>query len=308
MKRVITLTMNPAVDMSGEIEHVVADRKLRCGATRREPGGGGINVSRALRNLGGKSSAVYPAGGEMGDLIRRLLDEERISHLPVVIEGQIRENVSIIETATGQQFRFVMPGPSLTGDDWRRCIDTVVRMEPENAYVVASGSLPPGVPDDFYANLAGAVKKAGGRMLLDAPGDQLAAAMEEGVYLIKPNRREFKQLAEGRTHYDTEQEEAAREIANSGGAEIIVVSMGAAGALAATSEGCQRYRSPAVPLRSKVGAGDSMMAGIVFSIALDNVLDEAIKFGVAAGAAAVMTPGSELCRGEDAARLYELME
>lgn len=307
MRRIITLTMNPTVDMSADIDHVVAGRKLRCASPRREPGGGGINVSRALRNLGGESAAVYPAGGEMGDLLRRLLDGEGIDHIPVTIAGETRENVNIMETATGRQFRFGMPGPELREKEWRGCIDAVVRMEPAEAYVVASGSLPPGVPDDFYAALARAVKEAGGWFVLDAPGEALAAAVEEGVYLVKPNMREFRRLACREIDCDEEQEAAAREIVERGGAEVLVVSQGAAGVLVATGHGCVRFRSPVVPVRSRVGAGDSMVAGMVSSLALGNALEEAVRFGVAAGAAAVMTPGTELCRGEDAVRLYERM-
>jgi len=308
MKRIITLTMNPSVDLGAELDHVVADRKLRCEGPRREPGGGGLNVSRALRNLENSSSAVYPAGGEMGSLLSKLLDEEEIDHYPVSIKEHTRENINIMENNTDRQFRFVMPGPELTEKEWRECIDTVTRMEPSGAFVVASGSLPPGVPDDFYAILARTVKKAEGKLIIDAPGEALAGAMEEGVYLIKPNRREFRHLAGREMHCDADQEECAEDIVGNGGAEIVVVSLGAAGALAATGDGAFRYHSPPVPLESKVGAGDSMVAGIVSSLSQGNSPEEAVRFGIAAGAAAVMTPGTELCRGEDASRIYARMK
>jgi len=307
MKKVITLAMNPAVDMSAEVSHVVAQRKLRCKKPRREPGGGGINVSRAIRNLKGKSSAVYPVGGEIGDLLKRLLEEEGVDHFPVEIKGETRENLAIMETATERQYRFGMPGPRLHEEEWRKCLDAVVRMVTDESYVVASGSLPPGVPDDFYAHLAAGVKESGGLMVLDASGESLVAAVEEGVYLVKPNMREFRRLAGHDIDYDAQQEEAAREIVAGGGAEVVVVSQGAAGVLSADAEGIRRFRSPAVPVRSRVGAGDSMIAGIVYSLALGNLLEEAIRFGVAAGAAAVMTPGTELCRGEDTLDIYEKM-
>ncbi len=307
MKQVITLTMNPTVDMSASVDHVVAQSKLRCKQPRREPGGGGINVSRAIRNLKGKSSAVYPVGGEIGDLLQRLLEEEGVDHFPVLIKGETRENLAIMETATKRQYRFGMPGPRLSEKDWRKCLDTVVRMVTDESYVVASGSLPPGVPDDFYARLASGVKEAGGQVVLDASGESLVSAVEEGVYLVKPNMREFRKLAGHDIDYDAQQEEAAREIVARGGAEVVVVSQGAAGVLSADAEGIRRFRSPAVPVRSRVGAGDSMIAGIVYSLALGNLLEEAIRFGVAAGAAAVMTPGTELCRGEDTLDIYEKM-
>ncbi|MFO7915328.1 MAG: 1-phosphofructokinase family hexose kinase [Candidatus Krumholzibacteriales bacterium] len=308
MNKIITLTVNPSVDMNAEIDHVVAERKLRCRNPVREPGGGGLNVSRALNNMEAASSAIYPAGGEMGNLLSSLLDKEDIDHYPVSIGGETRENINIQEKRTGRQFRFVMPGPELHEKEWRECIDTVRRMEPSGALVVASGSLPPGVPGDFYAILARAVKEAEGRLILDAPGEELDAALEEGVFLIKPNRREFRHLASREIDSARDQKEAAGEIVKKGMAEIVVVSLGAAGAVAATASGSFRYHSPPVPLESKVGAGDSMMAGIVYGLSNDYRTEDAVRLGIAAGAAAVMTPGTELCRGKDVFRIYEKMK
>lgn len=307
MERIVTLTMNPAIDMSTRIDHVVADRKLRCAAPRYEPGGGGINVSRALRRLETGSEAVFPAGGETGDLLRRLLAEEGVDAFDVPVEAPTRMNVIVSEAASGRQFRFGMPGARLEEDDWRRCLDTVTRLDPGSAYVAASGSLPPGVPEDFYAALARTVKEAGGRMVLDTSGPALAAAVGEGVYLVKPNMRELRSISGADIVDDTDLEEAARAIVSSGGARIVVVSRGAAGVVLATEEGVEWFRAPTVPVESRVGAGDSMVAGIVSSLALGNRLEEAVRYGVAAGAAAVMTPGSELCRAEDVLSLYERM-
>ena len=308
MKNILTLTVNPSVDMNAEIDHVVAERKLRCRNPVREPGGGGLNVSRALNNMEAGSSAIYPAGGEMGNLLSRLLDAEDLDHHPVSIEGETRENINIQEKKTGRQFRFVMPGPELREEEWRECIDAVTRMEPSGAFVVASGSLPPGVPGDFYAILARAVKEADGRLILDAPGEELDAALEEGVFLIKPNRREFRHLASREIDSTRDHQKAAEKIVKEGKAEIVVVSLGAAGAVGATGSGSFRYHSPPVPLESKVGAGDSMVAGIVYGLSNDYQTEDAVRLGIAAGSAAVITPGTELCRGEDVFRIYEKMK
>jgi 6-phosphofructokinase 2 len=308
MSRIITLTMNPSVDLNALIGHVVAERKLRCEKPSREPGGGGLNVSRALNNMGRGSSAIYPAGGEMGRLLSNLLEEDGIDHYPVSISGSSRENINIHESNTGRQFRFLMPGPEIPRERWRECIDTVTRLEPSGALVVASGSLPPGVPEDFYAILARSVRKAEGRLILDAPGEELDAALEEGVFLIKPNRREFRSLACREIDCASDMKEVAEEIVESGRAAMVVVSLGAAGALAATGSGSFRYHAPPVPLESKVGAGDSMVAGIVYGLAEDYSAEEAVRLGIAAGAAAVMTPGTELCRKEDVFRIYREMK
>jgi 6-phosphofructokinase 2 len=154
MEPVVTLTMNPAIDTSSAVEHVVPDRKLRCKAPRHDPGGGGgINVSRALSRLGADSLAVYPAGGPTGVLLHDLLEKEGIRQYQVPIAAWTRENLYVLEEATRHQYRFIMPGSRLADDEWQRCLQIVEGLPETPAYIVASGSLPPGVPNDFFARL-----------------------------------------------------------------------------------------------------------------------------------------------------------
>ena len=153
MRNIATLTINPSLDISATVDHVVEDSKLRCSPPLYKPGGGGINVSRAIRNLGGASLAVYPAGGPNGSRLVALVAQEGIDHHPVAIEEQTRENISIFEQSGGRQYRFVMPGPILRETEWRMCLDALFSLRPLPDFIVASGSLAPGVPDDFYARV-----------------------------------------------------------------------------------------------------------------------------------------------------------
>lgn len=308
MNAIVTLTMNPAVDTYASVEHVTPDRKLRCSKPRHDPGGGGINVSRAIHTLGGEAAAVYPAGGPMGKLIRDLLDREGVEQTAVSIEGWTRENLVILDKSLDRQYRFGMPGPSLTADELDRCLDQVDSVCGDCTYLVASGSLPPGAPANFFGLVARVAKKKGTRLIVDTSGEPLRHAAEVGVFLLKPNLRELSHLA-GREIADEERQyEAARRIIDRGGTTAVVISLGAGGAVLVTADGKLEVRAPTVPIRSKVGAGDSMVAGITLALARGEFLEEAVRFGVAAGAAAVMTPGTELCRKEDTKRIHEGMK
>ena len=308
MKHIVTLTMNPAIDKNTEVDQVVPEHKLRCARARREPGGGGINVARVIQRLGGPATALYAAGGLTGEILQRLLDEEGLAHRPLPIEAWTRENLIVLETHSGQQFRFGMPGPALEEAEWRQCLEALAGLDPAPDYLAASGSLPPGVPRDFYGRVARTMRDRGTRVIVDTSGEALREAAQGGVYLLKPNVRELQQLTGLALENEAEQKAAARQFIKEGRCEAIVLSLGAAGALLITAEESEHIRTPVVPIRSKVGAGDSMVGGIVLGLARDLELRTAVRFGVAAGSAAVMTPGTELCRREDTERLFEEMD
>ena len=303
--KIITLTMNPAVDKSTTVDRVVAEWKLRCEPPSFEAGGGGINVSRAIRKLGGDSLALYTAGGSPGQVLRNLLDEEGLEHRVILVAGRTRENLCVLERSTDLQYRFGMPGPPLMEEEWQRCLAEISGLIPEADYLVASGLLPPGVPTDFYGRLARLARGKNTRIILDTSGEALRLAVEEeGVYLIKPNLQELAELTGQALVDEVQEEQRARELVAEGKGEVILVSLGGAGVLAVSAEGTDRVRAPLVPIISKVGAGDSTVAGVVLALARGDSLYEALRFGVAAGSAAVMTGGSELCRREDTERLY----
>lgn len=307
MKTIVTITMNPAIDKSSRIQNVVAEKKLSCKPPRFEPGGGGINVSRAIKKLGGESMLLYPAGGLTGEKLKELLNEEGLVHRFFSIDGIIRENLVILEESTDQQYRFGMPGPELQQKEWEQFLEQLSDITPGPDYLVASGSLPPGVPADFYAQLARAGKDRGAKVIVDTSGEALEKAFQEGVYMIKPNIGEFRKLAGKNIKEESQIKTVARNMVNDGHCQVLVISFGAAGALMVTKDSSLHIRPPAVPIVSKVGAGDSMVAGIVLSLFRGEPLKESVMFGVAAGTAAVMTPGTQLCRKQDTQRLFETM-
>jgi len=304
MLQTVTLTLNPAVDSITSVERVVAERKLRCGEPRFDPGGGGLNVARAIQRLGGQAVAYWTRGGPMGELLEQRLDAEGVRHRPIPIEAMTRENLIVLEQASGQQFRFGMPGAKLTADEAERCLRSVRELDPAPDFLVLSGSLPPGVEDDFYVRVAEASPSAC-RIVLDTSGPPLRAGIEGGVYLIKPNVRELSELA-GRDRLEvSEIRDVARGLISAGHVRVVVTSLGSSGVMLVTETDCEHIPAPEVEVRSKVGAGDSTVAGIVLGLAQQKEIRDAVRLGVAAGSAAVITEGTELCRRQDAMRLYE---
>jgi len=304
MSKIVTLTLNPCVDKSSAVSQVMAERKLRCESPRYEPGGGGLNVARAVKKLGGEANALWTCGGVIGDLLRELLDEEGAAHDPIPVRGLTRENFIVQEAESGQQYRFGFPGARLEEQEQEGVRTRIAGLDPTPAYLVLSGSLPAGVPDDFYAKVA---RSAGGaaRIVLDTSGAALTRGLEAPVFLLKPNLTELSDLAGRAVREDEAIREASRELVRDERAQVVVTSLGSAGAVLVSKDFEERISTPTVPISSKVGAGDSTVAGMVLALSRDEPLERAVRFGVAAGAAAVMTPGTGLCRREDTERLYQ---
>lgn len=307
MEKIVTFTLNPAIDKSSSLEHVMAENKLYCDKPLYEPGGGGINVSRAIHKLGGNSLLLYTSGGFAGQRLGQLLKEEGLDERAVKIDNSTRENLIILEKATNLQYRFGMPGPVINEKEIEKIFEIVSNLNPFPDYLVISGSIPAGVPDNIYAELAKKAKKQGAKVVIDVAGPPLKEVMKEGVFLIKPNLGEFQGLMERELKEDDEIKEAAYQLIRDNCCSVIVISLGAGGVLFVTEDIAKFMRPPTVPIKSKVGAGDSMVAGIVLSLAKGNSLKDSIIYGLAAGSSAVMTPGTELCKKEDTERLYKKM-
>lgn len=307
-KRIVTLTLNPALDKISGISHVVPNKKLRCDSPKYEAGGGGINISRAIHRLEGESLAIFPCGGPNGEILKAKLDEESIQYQPIPIEGATRENLTIFESNAKQQFRFIMPGPKLAEKECEQILSLLREIKPKPDYLVVSGSTPNGVPDNYYKNIVDLANDIDCRVIVDTSGEHLRLAAKAGVYLLKPNMRELGNLAGSTIESEVHQKEAAQEIVDSGKAKIVVVSMGAGGALLVTEDINEHLRTPTVPIRSKLGAGDSMVAGIILKLAQGESLRDAALYGIAAGAAAVMTEGIELCSKSDTDSLFERLK
>ena len=222
MVDIVTLTPNPAVDLSTSVERLVPSRKLRCAAQKRDPGGGGINVARVVKRFGGDVEAVFPAGGFTGKLLKLLLDEENVPSRIVEAVAETREDFSVSENATGEQYRFVLPGLPLAEHEWRGMLDTLAATSPAPKIVIGSGSLPPGVPVDFYAQAAAVAKQLGAKFFLDTSGKPLAAALAQGVTLIKPNLREMQELAGRPLGCEKEWVDAARAHIATGQVEELI--------------------------------------------------------------------------------------
>jgi 6-phosphofructokinase 2 len=303
MTGMVTITPNPAVDLSTSVERILPTGKLRGMSQRRDPGGGGVNVARVIKRLGGQASAIYPVGGGMGALLRELLDGEGVASRTFAIADQTREDFLVSENGTGQQYRFILPGPRLNEAEWPECLKLVSSIDPFPRFVVASGSLPAGVPDDFYARIARIAWQRGARMVLDTSGAALAAAVEEGVDLIKPNLHEMRELSGVEPSDAREWEDAAKAIVRTKRIPVIALTMGHLGAALITHDRILRAGPLAITPLSAVGAGDSFLAALVWQLALGANLADCFRQAVAAGAAALLNPGTELCRPNDVERL-----
>ena len=305
MQSIVTLTLNPALDLSTATERVFPTEKLRCGPPRYDPGGGGINVARVVQRLGGRVTAVYAAGGPVGEMLRSSLDAIELDQRVVRIEGLSRENFTIDETTTGYQYRFVLPGPDLLPGEVDQCLAELAEVRPTPAYLVVSGGFPPNVDAASIGEKISALAEGiGARLILDT-SQAMRHAPRHGVFLMKPNVEELSAMADHPCETRNQQIAAARSIVRQRRATGLVVSLGAEGALLVTGQGVKHFPAAKVEIHSAVGAGDSMIGGIVFALASGWSLSEAVRYGVAAGTATLMTSGTELCHKRDVERLFE---
>ena len=302
---ILTITLNPAIDVSTTTGKLLPEKKLRCTPPAIEPGGGGINISKAIKELKGDTVALFPAGGLNGVRLKEMLTSADIPVSVIATKGETRENVTVTDTSTNQQYRFVMPGPALEKEDLALILAAIESIQPAPSFIVASGSLPPGIPDEFFRYLADICKRTGSRLIADTSGISLQHALKAGVYLIKPNMTELCALTEKTDlAYDNIADEA-RKLIDKTSCQVIMISMGPSGGLLVTKNSSERIPAPAVKKLSTIGAGDSVVAGIAWMLEKGESLSAAARFGVACGTAATMNAGTALFRREDAIRLYE---
>jgi 6-phosphofructokinase 2 len=298
---ILTLTLNPSVDVSTAVTQVVPTRKLRCEAPTVDPGGGGINVARVARRLGADATAVFTSGGANGTELERLLAAEGVPAVPVPIAGATRFALAVEERSTALQFRFGLPGPALDPAEVDRTLDTVRSLVTTGGWVVLSGALPGGVATDCYARAATSLRAVGAHVALDASGPALTEALRAGVDLVKPNLNELESIVGRPLSGVAAYRAAAREALELGDNGAVAVSLGPVGALIVTREEPRGriVRAPAVRTRSTVGAGDSMVAGLVVALSQGADPERALRWGVAAGSATTLAPGSRLCDRSD---------
>ncbi|EJL64320.1 1-phosphofructokinase family hexose kinase [Flavobacterium sp. CF136] len=303
---IVTLTVNPSVDKSTHFSGLIAEQKIRCKEPLFDAGGGGINVSKAIARLHGSSLAVFASGGPIGEMLKDLVKKEKIDFEAIETKTPTRENFIAVDDNTNSQYRFGFSGGNLSDLESQKVLETLSNLKPK--FLVASGSLNEGLSSDFYQKVAEIAKKSNSKLIVDTSGDALKKVLETGAYLIKPNVGELAKLVGVERLEMEEVNEAAKKIIAKGGAEIVVVSLGPQGAVLVTKDDYEYVPAPNVAKKSTVGAGDSMVGGMVWALSQDKSLKEVIRWGVACGSAATMNEGTQLFKFEDANRLFEWLK
>ena len=301
--KIITVTVNPALDKSAHFRGLVAEQKIRCEQPRFDAGGGGINVSKAISRLGGASLAIFTAGGPMGEMIKNLVIDEGIDIDPISVASWTRESFVAVDDNTNSQYRFGFSGAAISSLEKEEIILKIKAIDTE--LLVLSGSINEGLPTNFYQQIAKIAKEKNIKVIVDTSGESLEKILQVGVYLIKPNVGELAKLVGVERLEMDEVNEAAKKIIDNGGAEIVVVSLGPQGAVLVTKNSYDYVAAPNVVKKSTVGAGDSMVGGMVWALSQNKNLQEVIRWGVACGSAATMNEGTQLFKSEDAIRLFD---
>lgn len=301
---ILTLTLNPALDMATGVARLVPGEKLRCTDPLLDPGGGGLNVSRAIRALGGDSLALVALGGLTGDRLAGLIRAEGITFLAIHGPGETRQSLTVTEGETGRQYRFLLPGPTWTEADRARVFTLLGATARPGGYAVISGSQPPGVPRDFPAQLAAAMPDV--QVVLDTSGAALVQAVEQpiaGLAVLRMDGEEAEGLAGRSLRTRAQTADFAQDLVRRGVAACVIVARGADGNVLAEAGRRLFAPAPKVAVKSTVGAGDSFVAAFVLALARGEAAERALALGSAAAAAAVITDATQLCRPEDVARL-----
>lgn len=300
---IVTLTVNPALDKSARFSGLIPEQKIRCESPRYDAGGGGINVSKAIARLGGNSLSVFTSGGSPGEKLEELIRQEGIESIAIATKNWTRENFIAFDTVTKAQYRFGFPGTALSETEITTIIQTIKELKTK--CLVLSGSLNQGLPIDFYQKIAEIAKTSGAKVIVDTSGEALKKVLETGVYLIKPNIGELAKLIGAERLEHNEVELAAKKLIEKGSAEVVVVSLGAEGAILVTKDRTEFVKAPKVEKKSTVGAGDSMVGAMVWALSQNKPMKEVIQWGVSCGSAATMNEGTQLFKAEDAKMLFE---
>lgn len=295
---IVTVTLNPALDISSEVAELVPNRKLRCAAPRVDPGGGGVNVSRAIRILGGESTPWVTCGGAVGEELVQRLRDEGLEPQAFAIGGTTRQSVAIGVEGTRDQYRFVFPGPEITEVEAQSIVRELHGITVEADWIVLSGSLPPGLPRSFYADLASSLEHAGRRVVADTSGDALLAFRKSATpaSVLRMNHREAAELCGRELPTLDDTQRAAHDLTMDGTARLVVLTHGDVGCVVATPHESHRVPAPKVERNSAVGAGDSLVAALTLGLSRDWALRKVGAYAMAAAASALTTPATELCR------------
>lgn len=300
-----TLTLSPALDIGADVARMRPFSKLRSGPARHEPGGGGINAARAIHRVGGEVCAVFPADVATGERLLTLLVREGVPAVRVAADTPVRESLSLWVREQRETYHVVTPGAALDPSAAQACAASLLEASAPVAWVVLSGSLPPGVAVDYYARVARDASQRGVRVVLDTHGEALAQALRAPVFAIKPNLREFGELVGEHFVADDRAriERAALALMAHTPLNVLLLTLGPHGAMVATADQCHWLRAPSVRTVSAVGCGDSFLGVFTHAVAGGRTPVEAARLGIAAGTSAASTPGSALFEPGDLARL-----
>jgi 6-phosphofructokinase 2 len=301
--KIVTLTLNPSLDKSTHFTGLIAEQKIRCEKPRYDAGGGGINVSKAIAKLGGTSTCIFTSGGSSGEMLEELVANENLESNVIKTKNWTRENFIAFENTSKAQYRFGFPGNEFYEDEKDKILLTIKELKTD--YLVISGSLNEGLPTNFYQQIAEIAKESNIKVIVDTSGEALQKVLETGVYLIKPNIGELAKLIGVERLELPEVEKAAKKLIENKSAEIVVVSLGADGAILVAKDETHLVKAPKVEKKSTVGAGDSMVGGIVWALSQNKSLKEVIQIGVCCGTAATMNEGTQLFKAEDVMRLLK---
>jgi 6-phosphofructokinase 2 len=300
MTHVLTITLNPALDVATSIARVEVDRKLRCHAPRIDPGGGGVNVSRAMAKMGARSRAFLAHGGVIGEALLGRLDAEGIETVRFAIPGETRLSFAVREEDSGHQYRFVLPGPDWTPAVFDDCRDALQDPVAQSECVAISGSFPPGLGPEAVRETVALAAGRGAHVLVDTSGAALDRLLEAEVadrVVLVTNKDEAERLAGGALGVEAAASFAGR-LRERSGAACLILTLGAAGAVAATPAGRFHVSPPDAPIVSKVGAGDSFAAGFIVGLGRTGDIHEGLRRAMAAATSAITTPATELCTRE----------
>ncbi|ASP19826.1 putative ATP-dependent 6-phosphofructokinase isozyme 2 [Antarctobacter heliothermus] len=309
MTHILTVTLNPALDLATSCPSVIPGPKLRCGPETAEPGGGGVNVARAIVQLGGHARALVALGGHTGTTLGELLERRGLDLVRLPAPGETRYSFAVTDDSSGEQYRFVMTGPTWTEAQLDSVLDTLAEEAEPGAFIVLSGSMPLGCAPGWITRAC--ARLPGRRVVIDTSGAHLAHQADSpqpAPYILRMDSAEARDLS-GRP-LDTRADSAAfaEELRVRGAADLIIIARGADGSVMATPEG-QWYVSAAnQTVVSAIGAGDSFVGGMVKALAEGAAPPEALRQGAAAAAAAVISPGTQLCLPEDFAKFLPLTQ
>jgi 6-phosphofructokinase 2 len=307
LPQIVTLTLNPALDVLTSLARVEPIHKLRCDHVTIHPGGGGINVARVLTRLGADHLAVYLSGGLTGQEHEQLLRAQHVPVSTVRIAQETRESFSVHEHQSGQDYRFVLPGPTVTPSEVQQLILLLQAHWPSHMLVVSGGNAP-GVADDLYAQLAQMCHERGTRMVLDSNAQALRMGLSAGVYLVKPSQRELESLVGYPLTTDAQILAASRVLIESAQAQIVAVSMGERGAMWVERTDAWVAKALPIEVKTTIGAGDSFVGAAVWALSQGEASPRAFAYAMAGGAAALLNPGTSLCEKADVLRLVDQVQ